>query len=154
MIKGKHLFLCLSCIFFSIPVIVRELRNVISIGMLYFLGMYFILFNFPIVSIFLTSKPNYIEDLDNPKYREYCIALQNVFLSILFGIITDIFYINKLHTKSVLEILAIVGGNMALISKIQNFCSKLLLIILSWCNKQETKRKQSIDLTISDMESV
>ena len=72
----------------------KETRNIISIGMLYFFGMYFVLFNFPVVSIFLTSKPHYIEDLDNQKYREYCIILQNVFLSILFGVIIDIFYLN------------------------------------------------------------
>lgn len=155
MLKRKHLLLCLSCVFFSIPIIIEETRNLISIGMLYFFGMFFILLNFPCISIFLTSKPHYIEDLDNQKYREFCIILQNVFLSILFGVIIDIFYLNKLHTRSVLENLAIVGGNMALIFKIQNFCSKLLLIVLSWCNSRASKalenhlpkRKTSIDLT-------
>ena len=93
--------------------------------------------------------------MDNEKYREYCIALQNVFLSILFGLIIYIFYLNKLHTKSILEIFAIVGGNIALISKIHHLCSKLLLIILSWCDTRELqaiKRKSSIDLTNSNIQ--
>ena len=151
MFKRKQLLLCLSASLFSIPIFVEEMRNLISIGMLYFLGMYFILFNFPVISIFLASKPHYIEDLDNQKYREYCIALQNVFLAILFGIITDIFYVKKVHMQSTLEIFAIVGGNIALITKIQHFCSKLLLIILSYFNERE--RKSSMDLSDTQLDN-
>jgi hypothetical protein len=145
MFKRKQLLLCLSAGLFTVPTISKDLRNLTSIGMLYFLGMYFILFNFPGISIFLNSKPHYIGDLDNRKYREYCIALQNVFLSILFGVVTDIFYFHRLYTHSVIEIFAIVGGNIALITKIHYFCSKLLLVILSYCNERE--RKSSMDLT-------
>ena len=70
---------------------------------------------------FLTSKPHYIEDLDNEKYREYCIALQNVFLSILFGVIIDIFYLSKLHTKSILEIFCYCWGEYSINFKNTSF---------------------------------
>ena len=86
----------------------NETQNLISIGLLYFLGMYFILFNFPIVGIFVSSKQHYIEDLDNEKYRAYCIALQNLFMSILFGIMVDTFYMRQIQNESIINIFAII----------------------------------------------
>jgi len=137
MFQRKRLLIVLSGGLFSIPFAVEETRNLISIGLLYFLGMYFILLNFPVIGIFLSSKPHYIDDLDNEKYRMYCIALQNLFLSILFGIMIDLFYWKQIYTKSIIEIFAIIGGNIALFTEIQGVVGKILLIILSYCNERE-----------------
>mgnify|MGYP001481974869 CR=1 FL=1 len=142
MFQRKRLLIGVSGSLFVLPFLIDEIRNLISIGLLYFLGMYFILFNFPVIGIFVSSKPHYIEDLDNDKYRKYCIALQNLFMSILFGIMTDIFYMEKLHTRSIIEIFGILGGNIALFSNIQNVIGKALLITLSYCNKRERKSSE------------
>ena len=136
MFQRKRLLIGISGGLFALPFLIDELRNLISIGLVYFLGMYFILFNFPVISIFICSKPHYIEDLDNDKYRNYCIALQNLFMSILFGIMTDIFYMEKLHTRPLIEIFGILGGNIALVSNIHHVLSKSLLITVSYCDRQ------------------
>ena len=145
MFQRKRLLIGVSGSLFILPFFIEDIRNLISIGLLYFLGMYFILFNFPVISIFISSKSHYIEDLDNNKYRKYCIALQNLFLSILFGIMTDIFYMEKLHTRSLIEMCGILGGNIALFSSIQQVISKLLLISLSYCEKRERKSSEEIE---------
>jgi len=142
MFQRKRLLIGISGSLFALPFLINEIQNLISIGLLYFLGMYFILFNFPVIGIFVSSKPHYIEDLDNDKYQKYCIALQNLFMSILFGIMTDIFYMEKLHTRSIIEMFGILGGNIALFSNIQNVIGKTLLITLSYCNKRERKSSE------------
>ena len=137
MFKRKRILIGFSGGLFTIPFIFVETQNLISIGLLYFLGMYFILFNFPIVGIFVSSKPHYIEDLDNEKYRAYCIALKNLFMSILFGIMVDTFYMRQIQNESIINIFAIIGGNIAFFSEIRVILSKVLLMILSYCNKRE-----------------
>jgi len=135
---------------FTIPFVVDETRNLISIGLLYFLGMYFILLNVPIIGVFISSKPHYIEDLDNDKYRMYCIELQNLFISILFGVMIDMFYWKQIYTKSLIEIFAIIGGNIALFTEIHGVLGKILLIILSYCNERE-RRLSNADSAIENL---
>ena len=93
---------------FTIPFVWEPVHNLIGIGMLYFFGMYFILFNFPQIGIYLSSKPHYIEDLDE-KYRIYCIGLQNLFMSVLFGIMIDIFVTKDILNEPLINMFAIIG---------------------------------------------
>ena len=127
--KRKRILLIVSIGLFTVPIAWEEANNLIGFGLMYFLGMYFILFNFPEIGIFLSSKPHYIEDLDNKNYKLSFIGLQNLFLSILFGILVDSLIIN-IEDKSLIELFGLVGGNLALFIRFQSLIGKILLIIL------------------------
>ena len=67
-IERKRFLLPVSLGLFTTPIIWEGANNLIGFGLMYFLGMYFILFNYPSIGVFLRSKPHYIEDITNEKY--------------------------------------------------------------------------------------
>ena len=134
-IERKRLLLPISTGLFITPFIWEDAHNLIGFGFLYFLGIYFILFNYPFIGIFLSSKPCYIEDIEESNYKEYYIGIQNLFISILFGIIIDSIFIN-MNNKDLIELFALLGGNIALFIRIQSLLGKSLLLIISYYSKR------------------
>ena len=130
-IERKRFLLPISVGLFTTPIVWEGANNLIGFGLMYFLGMYFILFNFPGIGIFLRSKPHYIEDITNEKYKSYYIGIQNLLLSILFGIIVDSIIISA-HDKELIELFAILGGNLALFMRLQSFIGKILMIVTDY----------------------
>tara|TARA_B100000686_G_scaffold142661_1_gene150102 strand:+ start:1085 stop:1552 length:468 start_codon:yes stop_codon:yes gene_type:complete len=147
--KRKRILITVSIGLFVTPIAWKSANNLIGFGLMYFLGMYFILFNFPEIGIFLSSKPHYIEDLDNENYKLCFIGLQNLFLSILFGVLVDSLIIN-MDNKSLIELFGLIGGNLALFIRFQSLIGKILLIILTYYNERY-KRRLSIDEGVSEV---
>ena len=53
--KRKRILITVSIGLFVTPIAWKSANNLIGFGLMYFLGMYFILFNFPEIGIFLSS---------------------------------------------------------------------------------------------------
>ena len=147
--KRKRILIMVSIGLFTIPIAWEGANNLIGFGLMYFMGMYFILFNYPEIGTFLSSKPHYIEDLDNDNYKLCFIGLQNLFLSILFAILVDSLILN-MDDKSLIELFGLVGGNLALFIRFQSLIGKVLLLILTYYNDR-FKRRLSIDEGVDEV---
>jgi len=133
-IDRKRFLLPISIGLFTTPIVWEGANNLIGFGLMYFLGMYFILFNYPSIGIFLRSKPHYLEDITDENHKNYYIGIQNVLLSVLFGVIVDSIIVSG-RDKEIIELFAIIGGNLSLFIRFQSFIGKILLIIFDYCTE-------------------
>ena len=68
----------------------------------------------------------------------------NFTLACLFGLIADYGIIKGILDKTLVEILAIIGGNMALFAKIETTIGKIMLNVCHICKvRSERKRRMS-----------
>ena len=142
--KMKRLLLPVSAAGFVIPFIRPELTNLFSVGISYFGSSYIILWNFPQISKSLSSEPLYLKDLENSPYEDNFIHIMNFTLACLFGLIADYGIIKGILDKTLVEILAIIGGNMALFAKIETTIGKIMLNVCHQCKvRSERKRRMS-----------
>ena len=123
----KRLLLPVSAAGFVIPFIRPEFTNLFGVGISYFGSSYIILWNFPEISKSLSSEPLYLKDLEDSPYEDNFIHIMNFTLACLFGLIADYGIIKGILDKTLVEILAIIGGNMALFTKIETTIGKLCL---------------------------
>ena len=142
--KMKRLLLPVSAAGFVIPFIRPELTNLFGVGISYFGSSYIILWNFPQISKSLSSEPLYLKDLENSPYEDNFIHIMNFTLACLFGLIADYGIIKGILDKTLVEILAIIGGNMALFAKIETTIGKIMLNVCHQCKvRSERKRRMS-----------
>jgi hypothetical protein len=149
-----RILLPISGVLITLPVFLKdELINYITIPIFYFFGTYFIFVNFPSVSEKFQQKPIYLEDLaDNSgivvknKFKNIYGCLMNFVLAILFASFAEYVIIQGIRDKAIVEIMAIVGGNLALYVKTQQTIGKVLLKICHCLKEKEVKRKQSIEM--------
>ena len=142
--KMKRLLLPVSAAGFVIPFIRPEFTNLVGVGVSYFGSSYIILWNFPQISKSLSSEPLYLKDLENSPYEDNFIHIMNFTLACLFGLIADYGIIKGILDKTLVEILAIIGGNMALFAKIETTIGKIMLNVCHICKvRSERKRRMS-----------
>ena len=142
--KMKRLLLPVSAAGFVIPFIRPEFTNLVGVGVSYFGSSYIILWNFPQISKSLSSEPLYLKDLENSPYEDNFIHIMNFTLACLFGLIADYGIIIGILDKTLVEILAIIGGNMALFAKIETTIGKIMLNVCHICKvRSERKRRMS-----------
>jgi len=124
----------------------------ITIPLFYFLGTYFILYNFPSIIDTLHSKPIHYEDLlisydNNQTFNNKFQKIHNLFMSaILSGLVayfSEYIIINGFHYRPLIELFGILGGNILLYIKVQHMLGKLLLYTLYFLKKNEVKRRLS-----------
>ena len=145
--KIKRAFIPLAFAGFTIPFIISDLTTLTSVGLCYFWSSYIILWNFPQINASLYSKPLYLDDLDRSPYKKYYLRIMNLCLAILLGLFADYALLKGiLKDKTLIEISAIIGGNLSLLGTIQTEVGNVMLTICHSCKtKSERKRKLSQD---------
>jgi len=130
-----------------LPFCVVELRVLAWIALLYSLGSFMLLVNFPYFSTMLHSRPIYYEDLrisddtnaPDDRFKLVYEMIMIFFLSILIGAMADYVYLN-VYNLTPIEFLGIVGGNLSVYLRIQNIVGKLLLKCCYFIkHRQETR---------------
>ena len=129
--KCKRLLLPFAIGFVALPFFLEMFRNVIWIAVLYFTGSLLILLNFPSLSIYPHSKPFYISDFIREDNDRRFVAVYKVFMILVMSgmasAFADYIFMREITKKSVTEIMAIIGGNMAIYLKIQSITGKIML---------------------------
>ncbi len=129
--KCKRLLLPFAIGFVALPFFLEMFRNVIWIAVLYFTGSLLILLNFPSLSIYPHSKPFYISDFIKEDNDRRFVAVYKVFMILVMSgmasAFADYIFMREITKKSVTEIMAIIGGNMAIYLKIQSITGKIML---------------------------
>lgn len=134
--KLKRILIPVSISLFSASFTISEkIKGVIYIPILYFLGVYFLLINFPKLVEITKKKPVYIDDLilgtvgqkNRLWFKNIYLYTMFFLLSILFSIFIDYFISNGFHNKPLLEVCGIIGGNLLVYSKIQDIIGRILL---------------------------
>ena len=148
----------LAVVLFALPFVFKENLMFATVPLFYFLGLYFILLNFPKITESINKKPLYIEDLkdeiygENSKFYYSYVVLMNFILAALFAGLAEYVLVKGLKNKPVAEILAVVGGNISLYMKIQHSSGKIILKICNCC-KNYMLKKQNVEIEMVDIES-
>ena len=128
-----------AAVLFALPFIFKENLMFATVPLFYFLGLYFILLNFPKITESINKKPLYIEDLKdeiygyNKKFYKAYVVLMNFILAAVFSGLAEYIIVKGIRNKPVAEIFAVIGGNISLYLKIQNSGSKIILKICNCC---------------------
>lgn len=113
------------------PVVFVELRNVMWVAVLYFLGSFCLLINFPSLSITLHSKPLYVEDLiderNDDRFKMVYEVLMIFLMSTMIAGFAEYIFLRNLSDRSPAEIVAILGGNLTIYLKMQNITGQIML---------------------------
>ena len=124
-----------------------SLSHFIQIIML-FSSLFIILWLFPDISRSLYSRPLYIGDIENSRFEISYINTMNLVLAIGCTIFIDNWILKRLiENKSILEITALLGGNITFFATIQNYFAKMLLSVCHRCklNEEARSRRNSTD---------
>ena len=141
-----------AAVLFALPFIFKENLMFATVPLFYFLGVYFILLNFPKITESLNKKPLYIEDLKdeiygyNQKFYKAYVVLMNFMLAAVFSGLAEYIIVKGVRNKPVAEIFAVIGGNISLYLKIQNSGSKIILKICNCCKNYVIKHPVNIDM--------
>lgn len=132
-----RLLLPISGLLFAIPFIFeKDIFLYITLPLCYFAALYMVLLNFPGVVESLHTKPLYLEDLelarqgtDTPDltFQYIYSIIMNFLLAILFAGISEYVILQPIREKPIVEVCAIIGGNLALYYKIQGIVGKIIL---------------------------
>lgn len=129
-----------------VPIINNEYTlNYLLVPICYFFASLIVFLNFPIIVELLHSKPLYLENLaDNtPQLNRFKISykyIMNICLAIVIGGISEYVIIQGVNSKPIVELFAILGGNMALFMKIQHIIGKSLLYLCHCFKTREIRR--------------
>lgn len=146
-----RLLIPISSGLFIVPFIVDDFMIYYTFPLCYFFGAYFFFLNFPRIAEVLHQKPLYLEDLAiaqggmlDRKFQGWYSIAMNFILALLFSSFAEYVIIQGIRKKPIVEIMAIVGGNISLYMKTQNVVGKFL-IMMCHCMKEEEiiKRKLS-----------
>lgn len=159
-ISPVRLLLPISVVFLILPWCYDELLTVYTFPIFYFFAPYFILINFPSFGEILHGKPTYVEDLvmdtgtiDDHWFFRFYNNMMTLILSVLSSGFAFNFIIHNIHKRPIIEILAIIGGNLSLYNKVQNYIGKgLLFFCHSWKIHQLNeinKRKMSDEVELN-----
>jgi hypothetical protein len=133
----------------ALPFFLEEVRNVIWIAVLYFVGSLFLLLNFPALSLAPQSKPFYITDLvENENDRRFVAVYEVLMIIAMSGMMSafaDYIYLRDMTNKSATEILAIIGGNITVYLKIQSITGKIMLkVCVCWRNRERSLSEEAV----------
>jgi len=91
----------------------------------------------------------YLNDLDNSKYKDYYLRIMNLCLAILIGLFADYGIIKGiLKDKTPIEISAIVGGNLSLLSAVQTEIGKYMIVICHYFKERSEKKLLENDVEV------
>ena len=96
------------------------------------------------------SAEIYINGESDNSFRYIYMGVMNVLLAGVTAGFADFILMKGLEDKAIVEILAIIGGNMALYIKIQNIIGKVLLHICYYVKQREVVRKMSEEMVVED----
>jgi hypothetical protein len=121
--------------------------NYYSFPIFIFFSSYFFFINFPKLGEILHCKPTYVSDLiitsdgvDDHTFKKTYTVIMNFILAILFSIFAEYIIIQGVDDKQMIEIFAIIGGNLSLYMKTQNAIGKIILSVCHCMKKKETRR--------------
>jgi len=153
-----RILLPISGVLMTLPFVLSpKLINYVTIPIFYFFGTYFVFLNFPSISENFQQKPIYLEDLAdksglvNDKFKNIYGCLMNFVLAVLFASFAEYVIIKGIRDKPIVEIMAIIGGNLALYVKTQQTVGKGLLKLCHFLKEKEVQRKQSFGLEMSSV---
>ena len=138
-----RLLLPLSGLLFVIPFILeKDLLLYTTLPLSYFAALYFCLLNFPGVAESLHKKPLYLEDLKLERLEsntpdltfQYIYSIiMNFLLAALFAGLSEYIILQPIREKPIIEVAAIIGGNLTLYYKIQGIIGKIILKLCYYC---------------------
>lgn len=147
-----RLLLPISGLLFATPFIVeKELLLYTTLPLCYFGALYFFLLNFPGVAESMHKKPLYLEDLELERrgtntpdltFRYIYNIIMNFLLAALFAGISEYVILQPIRKKPIIEIAAIIGGNLTLYYKIQGIIGKVILTMCYYCKTQFSNRPE------------
>jgi len=145
--KCKRALIPIGLASLVLPIVLTELRNVMWVAVLYFLGSFCILLNFPSLSITLHSKPLYVEDLiderNDDKFKMVYEVLMIFLMSTMIGGFAEYIFLRNLPDRSPVEIVAILGGNLTIYLKIQNITGQIMLKACMCLRNRERSRSET-----------
>ena len=154
-----RLLLPVSGALFVLPFIFEKDLLYTTLPLLYFLALYFFLLNFPGIAESLHRKPLYLEDLeiarldsgtpDNSFQRIYSIIM-NFLLAVLFAGLAEYIILQDIKDKPIVEVAAIIGGNLGLYYKIQGIMGKIMIGLCHLAKMKELRRREIIGIEIID----
>jgi hypothetical protein len=160
------MLLPLSATCIMLPCIFQDtLINYIALPIFFFFGSYFFFLNFPNIGEVLHKRPLYIEDLVMDKgnsideyFKVSHGVIMNFILAMLFAVFSEYLIVQGINDKHIVEVMAVVGGNMILYVKIQNAVGKLLLVTCHYLKRKreaaQILKLQDIEMTHSELENI
>lgn len=141
----------ISVLLIILPIIFPEyLLNMIFIPMFYSIGSFIVFLNFPKLGEVLYEKPLYLDDLviitgndRNHNFRRVYTTIMNFILSGLVAVFAEYAMVKGVTNKTPIEIMAIIGGIIALYMKTQGVVGKVLLKICHLAKERELHRRLS-----------
>lgn len=108
---------------------------------------------FPIIIISLSSPPLFITDIENSRFENAYILLMNIILALFLGfVIFDWGFKDILKNRAILEISALIGGNITCLFTLQNYLGKILLSACHKCKLlEESRSRRGSDELDSDL---
>ena len=147
-----RLLLPLSGLLFAIPFIVeKDLLLYTTLPLCYFGALYFCLLNFPGVAESMHKRPLYLEDLELERrgtntpdltFQYIYSIIMNFLLAALFSGLSEYVILQPIREKPVIEIAAIIGGNLALYYKMQGIIGNVILTLCHYCKTRITSRPE------------
>ena len=139
---GAYILLIIPCCGIPYVLLVFDINFLIKLAIL-FVSFFTILWLFPIISISLYSRPLYIGDIEHSRFEILYRYIMNFILAIGCAILFENWVIRKLmENKSIIEITALVGGNITFFGTLQNYIAKVLLSLCHRCKLQEEARSR------------
>ena len=151
--KCKRVFIPTGILCLCLPFFVDEVRAVLWIAFLYFIGSFMLLINFPYFSTMLHSRPIYYEDLSiinktskhiDTRFKTSYKLLMIFGMSVMMGALADYMYIS-IGERPAIECLGIIGGNISVYLRVQNITGKVLLKICYYCKNRELQNENMVD---------
>lgn len=147
-----RLLIPVSGALFAMPFIFRQdLLLFTTLPLFYFLGLYFFLLNFPGIAESLHRRPLHLEDLEivlletstpDLTFQYIYNIIMNFLLAVLFAGIVEYAVFQDIRTKSVMEALGIIGGNLGIYYKTQTVMGKFMIWL---CHKYKLKRMHELE---------
>ena len=147
-----RLLIPVSGALFAMPFIFRQdLLLFTTLPLFYFLGLYFFLLNFPGIAESLHRRPLHLEDLEIVRletstpdltFQYIYNIIMNFLLAVLFAGIVEYAVFQDIRSKSVMEALGIIGGNLGIYYKTQTIMGKFMIWL---CHKYKLKRMHELE---------
>lgn len=131
----------------ALPIAIPDKFNIYLLTpIFYFFGTLFICINFPRMGEIMHERPIYLEDLSlasgsqRDKFKNIYSGIMTVTLALLFALFSEYVLSQDIFRKPVVEILAVIGGNLMLYIKAQHFVGKILITMCHCIKEREEER--------------
>lgn len=157
-----RLLLPFSAIFIAFPIIFEdELMNMIALPVFFFFGSYFFFLNFPRIGEILHEKPLYLQDLivaregiTDETFKMLYSIIMNFMLAFLFTSFCEYLIIRGVKDKPIIEVCAVIGGNLSIYVKLQYSIGKLMLTACHYLKQKNERLLDSQEQTEIEMVNI